>query len=404
MFGSRKRSKIFVRPYSDESGKKIGALISVNGPLKDELIKRFNENYAMTGSHVRNGGKISPLSITTLIGSGGGAVGLSGLMSGQLFMATANPAILMAIGNGVGSAVMGTGGIVAQAPFIPVAGAIMPVAAPLIAFQAISTLMIIRQFKGIQERLNHIEKNIGRILQRSEATFIGEILSASNRVDELERQYEICNHFTQDMMLRLALLQDKVNPLFERYRFLYSVQPIHHAGSLGALGEDLKLRQNDAYLAIVLSVLDLKLDLLRSKLVVQDSPSYIKVFVENLVQKINHYEALWINIEQDAQVAKDIAEELRSTVRAMNWWTREMPAWIGGKRENRILSEKKEKFLREYGATVEAEFKELVEQNRKWGETLRQTLGESKPMDIVYWRDELGEHAYYTDEIELTVA
>jgi hypothetical protein len=404
VFGARKKNKILVRTYSDESGKKNGALLAVHGSLQQDLIRRFNENYAITGSHVKNGGQISPLSIVTLIGSGAGAIGITGAMSGQLFIATANPATLMAIGNGVGSAVMGTGGIAAQAPFIPVAGAIMPVAAPLIAFQAISTIMIIRQFKGIHKRLDNIEENISRVLQRSEATFIAEILSVSNRIDELERQFGICNHFTQDMMIRLALLQEKVNPLFERYRFLYSSESITDEKSSQLLREDLKFRQNDAYFTIVLSILDLKLDLLRSKLVLQDNPSYIQAFVEELLIKIDYYEGLWSSISDNPRMANDVANELQTSVKQMNWWRKQMPAWFGGKRQLRIDTQSKEQILRNFGTEMEGELHEQVTQNLEWGETLRENLADNKPMDLIYWRDENGEHAYYTDELELTIA
>lgn len=151
-------SQVYAQPYISENGSVQGALLSFNGQVKDDLLRRFKANYSIEGDHIKHGGALSPQTMLTLIGSGTGALGVSAAMSGTLFMATANPATLMAIGNGVGSAVMGASGIVAQAPFIPVTGALMPVLAPLLAFQAISTVLIMNQFKGIHERLDHIEQ------------------------------------------------------------------------------------------------------------------------------------------------------------------------------------------------------------------------------------------------------
>ncbi|MFW6029261.1 MAG: hypothetical protein ACOCRO_03305, partial [Halanaerobiales bacterium] len=50
---------------------------------------------------------------------------MSATTSGQLFMATANPAALVTIGNGVGNTVMGPSGFIAQISFIPVSGGIL---------------------------------------------------------------------------------------------------------------------------------------------------------------------------------------------------------------------------------------------------------------------------------------
>ncbi|GHU18153.1 hypothetical protein FACS1894163_09850 [Spirochaetia bacterium] len=142
-----KKNKIFVKQFNNEEQKSAVTLLSFDGKIRDQIIEQFNMNYLTTGNHIQNGGKSSTKSILTLIASGTGSVGLSGVASGQLFMATANPATLMSIGNGIGSAVMGAGGIVAQAPFIPLAGALMPVVAPLIAFQIISTMTIMKEYK-----------------------------------------------------------------------------------------------------------------------------------------------------------------------------------------------------------------------------------------------------------------
>jgi hypothetical protein len=110
MFFLANRSKIYVKRFSMEDGSFQGVLFAFNGKIKNDLISRFKENYNVEGDYIKDGGRISPQSILALIGTGGGALGLSAAASGQLFLATANPTTLMTIGNGVGSAVMGAGG------------------------------------------------------------------------------------------------------------------------------------------------------------------------------------------------------------------------------------------------------------------------------------------------------
>ena len=52
---------------------------------------------------------------------GAGSTAASSLLAGNVFLATVNPQTLMTIGTGVGSAVMGSTGVVAQAPFVAAA-------------------------------------------------------------------------------------------------------------------------------------------------------------------------------------------------------------------------------------------------------------------------------------------
>jgi uncharacterized protein Yka (UPF0111/DUF47 family) len=397
MFNLTNRSKIYVKRFSAEDGSLNGALLSFNGKIKNDLIQRFKEKYTTEGSHIKNGGRISPQSMLALIGSGGGALGLSSAMSGQLFMATANPATLMAIGNGVGSAVMGATGIVAQAPFISVAGALMPVVAPLLAFQAITTIMIMNQFKRIHDRLNHIEKSINRFIQRWEAIFIGEIISASNRIEEIELQFGICNQFTPEMMSRLSLVEDKVNPIFERYKFLYQTQSIEKSAAI----EDLKFKENDAYFAIIMSILDLRIDLLRLNLAIQESAGYMKHSANRLIEKVDYYKELWSEIRTNPKHVEAVAEKLRDTIEEMNWWQKDMPGWLLGKREERTETEKKAKSLEKEARELEDELIPELSIAEELEKSLRQSLAPSNPMNLIYWRDEFGEHSYYTNDLEL---
>ncbi|MCW0411229.1 hypothetical protein NB709_001105 [Xanthomonas sacchari] len=386
---------LYIQPYVTEAGESIGALVAINGPTKDIILKKFQDRYKVEGDHVREGGAMSPASMLTLIGGASGALGLSSATSGTLFMATASPATLMPLGAGFGSAVIGTGGrIVAQAPFIPMAGALMPAVAPLIAFQAITTIVIMNQFQKVHERLNRIERTINRLLQRSEATFIGEIISATSRLDDIEEHFSAVNRFTPEMLIRLTLVEDKVNPIFERYHFLYRTQGIERGASI----EDLKFKHNDAYLAVILSILDLRIDLLRLKVAIQDSPGAMRLSAERLKNKAAHYERLWADISKNPDQIAEVAAELRASVEEMSWLQRDITQrWRRKDISNRATQ------MEEHRIKIDGEGVEHIELAQKFSSSLTAPLEQMAPMSLFYWRDEYGEHSYYTSDLEFSV-
>lgn len=392
------KNKIVVKNFDNpETGKTEMALLAFDGKMRDNIIEKFNQHFLIEGDHIKNGGVSSPKTMLSLLGSGAGALGLAGATSGQLFMATANPATLMSIGNGVGSAVMGTGvsGIVAQAPFLPVAGALMPVAAPLIAFQAISTIAIMKQFETVNQRLDKIQDTVNTILQRTEATLIGEVISASNRIAEIEQQFSICNQFTSDMIIRLSLLEDKINPIFERYNYLFKNQKIDSNMS----PEDLHLKQTDAFMSIITSILDIRIDLLKMKINIQNNPGYMEFAAKNFVDKIDFYHDLWTGIQKNSSEIKEISTELKEAVSEMNWWQKNMPAWLLGKRKQRKEYEKKSEEFEKEALKHQIKFDTQIESAIELGKTIKNSILPESKMSLIYWRDDLGEHSYYTDDL-----
>jgi len=390
------RNKIIVKEFKNSETKKTEmALLAFDGKMRDKIISKFNEQFLIEGDHVKNGGVSSPKTMLSLIGGGAGSVGLAGTISSQLFMATANPATLMQIGNGVGSAVMGTSGIIAQAPFLPVAGALMPVVAPLIAFQALSTITIMKQFEVVNEKLDKIQDTLNTILQRDEATYVGEVISASNRIADIENQFSVCNQFTEDMIIRLALLEDKINPIFERYNYLYKNQTINSSMSF----TDLKLKQTDAFMAIITSILDIRIDLLKMKLNIQNNPGYMESAAKAFVEKIDFYHDLWSGIQNNSSEIDAVASELKEAVSEMNWWQKNMPSWLFGKREQRKEFEEKSNTFDKEALKHQLQFDNQIDSAMELGETIKKGLIPESKMSLIYWRDELGEHSYYTDDL-----
>ncbi len=391
-------SAVYMHPFKSERGVMQGALLSFSGKINDDILRRFKENYSVEGDHIKTGGAMSPQTMLTLIGSAAAAMGVSAVASDRLFMATVDPATLIKYKDGTVSSIVK--GITGHAGFVELPGQFMSVTAPLLAFAAIATITIMNQFEGIHRRLDHIEKSISRIIQRSEATHVGETLSALNRIEEIEHQFSICNRFTPDMMIRLALLESNVNPIFERYHFLYQSQGINQS----AEKEDLKFKQNDAYFAIILSILDLRIELLQLKLAIQDNPGYMKHAASRLAERVQRYQRLWDDIGKNSGVAETVASEIRETVEDMSWWEKQAPSWMGGKRKERKSLEKKAADLESHALGLDdALGKELVAA-KKVGKGVLESVAPQKPMNLIYWKDELGEHAYYTSDLELLPA
>lgn len=236
-------------------------------------------------------------------------------------------------------------------------------------------------------------------MKRNEATYIGEVISASNRLSDIENQFSTSNHFTNDMIIRIGILEDKVNPIFERYNHLYSIQNIEKHMSL----EDLKFKQTDAFFVIFLSILDMRVDLLRLKLTVQENPGYMDKAATQFKDKIEFYNQLWINIKNNSEEIKEISDQMAETINEMNWWQKKMPSWLLGKRKEREELEKKSQDFREESYKHQIDFRDDIEGAIKLGDTIKKGLGNENKMNLIYWRDAYGEHSYYTDDLLITV-
>lgn len=393
----KKKKQNYVCTFnSPQTGDKL-ALVAINGQMRDQIVRQFRDNYVLQGDHILQGGKASPAPLITLLGAGG-AMSMSSAASGTLFMATANPATLMAIGNGVGSAVVSGGSIVAQAPFVPVSSALMPVVGPVLAFQCLTTLAILGEFAEVKKGIADIQRGISRLIERHEATFIGEALSACQRLDQLEQEFEISNCFTTNMTIRLALLENSVNPIFERHSYLYNNREID--SSLSA--EDWAFKQGDARMAVILSILDLRLDVLRLKLAIQENPGFVQSFARVLISKIDRYREMWSDIEKAPEAVEGVAGQLKELTENMSWWSKKMPECIGGKRSKRKNLDRQASELQEMqSVTSTTTLVEGAKNATKVGIDLQERLCAGEPMSLFYWEDEVGKHSYYTSDVHI---
>ena len=178
------------------------------GPDVSRHLRRFiDDAIQVDGKPFQTGGVLNTACLPVL---GAGSVMGSALSAGNVFLATANPATLMQIGAGVGSAVMGPTGVVAQAPFIAAGGAIIPVVAPVLLLTVISGMMISARLDRIQEVLIQLTSLTRQLLAQEIAEDCAVLVSAMDRVQDISDEFGGCGRFTDEIERRVSVLGSKV--------------------------------------------------------------------------------------------------------------------------------------------------------------------------------------------------
>lgn len=378
-----------------EAGESEMAIFEFEGALKDLMVSSLRNDYLATGNWLSDAKTVSPQGVMSLAVSGAAVAGtaLSASVSSSLYMATADPSSLMKLGQGVGSAVMGASGITGQAAFIPVASA-MPVVAPLMAMQAMTTAVTLHQFQQVDRKLDAIKNRLNEAIARSEATHVGELLTASRVVDEVYQLYDREGSFSPDMLARLALAERDVGALAQRFRFLVDS---HELESAAAKPEDVERANYDAFSAMLASFLELKISHLRVCVDMQEHPRSVKASVERLRVKIEEDLEFW-------QGLLSRSDRLKEAIAART----EAFGQMGRARRLLGASEEELEALKEaYTSTIASEkdllkgFDSLIASVEQTLETLKRPLGGPSTPTLVYWRDEDGEHSFYSSNLRL---
>lgn len=372
------------------------ALLSVSGHLREAIVAQYRDQWTKSGSLVANGGKVAPNAIMSVVAAAGGSAGLSTAMSSQIFIATANPATLMAINGGVGSAVVSAGGsIVGQAPFVAASSALVPVIAPLIVFQAISTFMLMKQFALVRKDLARIESALERVLHRTEATFASELVAISQRLVSLEEHLSDERQFSTDMIVRLALVEERVGALCERYKLLNGVHDI--SGDSSEVDLDFKI--HDSRLAVIASSMSLRVGYLRLALSLQESPGRTGRLVDGFMALCDQHEELLRAIKTEGRKTQSLVTELDKAIASMSRYQRVMPNWLLGSRSERTSLEKKSENLVQARVKQEDLEQGEISAAENLAEQAKNLVVGSEHLALVYWKDEFGEHSYYVEEL-----
>ncbi|WP_156253077.1 hypothetical protein [Pseudactinotalea terrae] len=395
------REKVPVRLF--EAGDSEIAVFEFEGQLRDLMVSSLQRLHLTTGSYVSDAKAMSPQGVLSMAvaGASGAGTALSASLSSTLYMATADPATLMQLGGGVGSAVMGVNGIVAQAPFIAIPSA-LPVLAPMMAMQALTTVVMLQQFQQVDRKLDTIKSTLDTAIARSEATHVGELLTASNIVDEVYQRYEREGSFSIDMLVRLALAEHDVRRLAGRFRYLVDS---HSAAQVDEIA-DVRRANYDAHSAMLASFLDLRVSYLRVCVDMQEHPKSVSSSVEQLKEKIGAVTEFWQQLLNRSDVLREAIRERETQLNDMKWAERVLPEFIGGRG---AAAERKLKALKDaYVSTMENElgimkdFDSLIHSAKQTLRSLEQPAAarEAAPT-LVYWRDETGEHSFYTEQLRV---
>lgn len=294
-------------PFVQVDGEEM-AILDLGRQVSSALRKELDQGLLETGRPFRSGG---PLGHVCLPLAGGGAGVATSLAAGNVFVATADPATLMTIGKGLGSAIMGPTGIVGQAPFVPAAGAIMPVVAPVLLLTTFSSMAMAIRFDRIEKTLADLAEALNHLLANRIAEDAARFLSAWERLSDIREEYSKGPGFTDEMKVRLALLERDVNVLRHKHHVLTT----RTAANVVAA----KLSKNDQRLFVASSIADVQVDQLRLLLALQDNPADASRRLSALQKKVQAYENDFRSL---AEKNEEFKAGLRKSVKQMNWWAR----------------------------------------------------------------------------------
>ena len=349
------------------------------GEIQQRILDKFNTEYLSTGKFVKDQRSISPKILSSLmLSSGAAGTAVSAMVSSSLFIATANPATLMNLGVGVGSAVMGAQGIVGQAAFIPVASSI-PVVAPLMVMQALSSIVLLQQFSAMDKKLDAIKGSIDKMLARQEVTKVAELFAAVNIVDEIYLQYDQAGRFSTDMLIRLALAERDASILSRRYEMLENSEDKNSTAN--------DFANYDTFCTMLASFLNLRVKYLRTSVDIQENPHFVQCSSKSFVALLKDDISLWDKLLNKSKKLKSDIEEME--IQKEKAKGLQKIAQIPKEKE---LSRKKDEYANalEKERVILDDFHSLIDTAKQVSET----TGTQTLPTLVYWHDDEGERRY----------
>ena len=370
-------------------------LIAVTGRTRDALIARLTKNLAATGKYTPDARAVSSqvLGPTASTVTAVASTVASATIAPTLVMATANPATLMQLGSGVGSAVMGASGIAAQAPFIPVAAS-LPVVAPLALMGVVNTAVTMRQFQAVNAKLDTIANSLTTLLVRADITQIAGLIAASKTLGDITEEYGELGHFTPSMTARFAVAEQSLAAVARRQELLL-LSAESRALETDTPIDDVIRDVNAAGLAYITEV---QVHALHVALALQECPALVTKRTQQLTECIAHTNDRWSELKNLSERVKAKITEYEEAEQKKSWGEWGKKPFSGPAHDFPALKQRREKILEnekalidEHGSKLEA-FKDLSHSLREQQES-RATL--------VYWRDDAGEHSFLTEQLSI---
>lgn len=318
---------------------------------------------------------------------GAGSTAASSLLAGNVFLATANPATLMTIGSGVGSAVVGPTGIIAQAPFVAASSALMPVVAPIMLFTTISSVMLCARLDRAQQTLGQLAEVVERIRALLDAEDYARFETAAEYIDEIRSEFEHARRFASDVPDRLSRVDHEVGVLRSKYGLLMT----------GAVNSEDSARMavSDLNRFFLASLYDTQIDVLQLHLALQNDPDVVEFRLSRLRGKLERYGGDFRQVLEDDRVGE---------------YHRELKGGLAKSRFGRLRRGLRLPFGGEPAARVRRvrairkDFDAGQRRVQQWVESLEAATDESRRESVLFYREADGERAlraYHTDEVRV---
>lgn len=369
-------------------GQPAQGLIAFTGRTRDALIASLTNSLAATGKYTPDARAVSSqvLGSTASTVTAVASTVASATIAPTLFMATANPATLMQLGSGVGSAVMGASGIAAQAPFIPVAAS-LPVVAPLALMGVVNTAVTMRQFQAVNAKLDTLANTLTDLLARADITQIAGLIAASKTLGDITEEYGELGHFTPAMIARFAVAEQALAAVARRQELLL-LSAERRALDPETDIEDVIRDVNAAGLAYITEV---QVHALHLALALQESPALVTKRTQQLTECIDKTNERWSTLKNLSEGVKAKITEYEEEDQKKSRFSRQTHDLSALKERREKILENEKALIDEHGSKLEA-FKELSQSLREQQES---------HATLVYWRDDSGEHSFLTEQLSI---
>lgn len=307
---------------------------------------------------------------------GAGSTAASSLLAGNVFLATANPATLMTIGSGVGSAVVGPTGIIAQAPFVAASSALMPVVAPVMLFTTVSSVMLCARLDRAQQTLGRLAEVVERIRALLDAEDYARFETAAEHIDEIRSEFEHARRFASDVPDRLSRVDHEVGVLRSKYGLLMT----------GAVDSEDSARMavSDLNRFFLASLYDIQIDVLQLHLALQNDPDVVGFRLSRLRGKLERYGEDFRQVLEDDRVGTYHRELKGSLAKSrLGRLRRGLRLPFGGEPAAKVRSVRR----------IRKDFDAGRMRVERWVEALEAATDESRRESVVFYREAGGELA-----------
>ena len=373
-----------VGQLAEIDGQEVG-VIDLGASISSTIRIQMNENTLRRGEPFASGGVLGTAALPVI---GAGSTAASSLLAGNVFLATANPATLMAIKGGVGSAIMSGGKIVGHAPFISAGSALIPVVAPVMFFMITSAMMMSARFDRVQFSLDKLMEAVAALLKRELAEDYGLVLSANARLQDIMEEFEGSRRFTEDMKIRLALVERDLSSMHQKYEAITN----------GGITDDVQaqLAPSDQHIWALSAIASINVDRLRLRLDLQENPDDLVRSVRALNRKLDEYETGFRSLLEENPLL-EYQKELEQSVEVMSWWNRN----VARRKDRKKLEESAEETLR-----IRAdELPPVLLDIQTWVDSISIEHGDyGLDQSIIYYREDEGKgelKAYYTSDVRV---